>query len=152
MLDHDLRGGCWWYDSGGWTNILLHVVAVRQMAAGGQSDRMVSDTGALLNQKCFIEFLHVEKWHPLNSSTLAAHLWRSKLLHGQHFLSNSVIIEQPWNSDQLYWYRYLWARHAASCSLLVVVTMLKTVFCSWEFSLSNSVIVLSICFSCPGNK
>jgi len=35
------------------------------MAAEGKSDRMVSDMGVWMKQSCVIEFLHVEKWHPL---------------------------------------------------------------------------------------
>jgi len=45
--------------------ILLHVVAVRQMAEEGQSDKMVSDTEVHVKQRCVTEFLHMEKWHPL---------------------------------------------------------------------------------------
>lgn len=35
------------------------------MIAEGQSDRMVSDVEVGVKQSCVIEFLHVEKWHPL---------------------------------------------------------------------------------------
>jgi len=56
MLVHT-GDGCQWYGSRGWTfptNILLHAVAVWQMTAEGQSDRMVPDMevhkkGVLLN-------------------------------------------------------------------------------------------------------
>ena len=43
------------------TNISLHLVAMRQMAAEGQSDRMVSDMEVCKKQRGGIEFLHVEE-------------------------------------------------------------------------------------------
>jgi len=46
-------------------NIPLHFVAMRQMAAEGQSDEMVSGMGEHIQQNFITEFLHVEKWHPL---------------------------------------------------------------------------------------
>jgi hypothetical protein len=45
-------------------NIPLNVVAVRQMAAEGQSDKMASDMDVLMNQRCVIKFLHAEKIAP----------------------------------------------------------------------------------------
>ena len=47
------------------TSILLHVVAVQQMAAEGQSDRMASDMEVHMKQGCRTEFLHVGKMAPL---------------------------------------------------------------------------------------
>jgi len=47
-------------------SILLHVIAVWQMAAEGQSDRMASDTEVQMNQRYVIEFLHVEKMAPFD--------------------------------------------------------------------------------------
>jgi len=46
------------------TNILFHVVAVRQMAAKGQSDRKASDMEVRMKQMCDTEFLHAEKMAP----------------------------------------------------------------------------------------
>ena len=43
------------------TNIPFHVVAVQQMAAEGQSDRMASDMEVWMKQMCLIEFLYEEK-------------------------------------------------------------------------------------------
>ena len=45
-------------------NILLHSVAVQQMAAEGLSDKMASDTEACMKQRCVTEFLCVEKMTP----------------------------------------------------------------------------------------
>ena len=42
-------------------NMPLHFVAVQQMAAEGQSDRVAADTGVLMEQRCGIEFFHMEK-------------------------------------------------------------------------------------------
>ena len=66
MLAHDIRGGCWWYGSRGWTfpPIFTHVV-VWQMAAEGHPDTMASDMEVHMKQRCWIEFLHAEKMHPL---------------------------------------------------------------------------------------
>ena len=46
------------------TSILLHFVAVWQMAAEGQSDTMASDMEVCMKQRCVTEFLHVEKMSP----------------------------------------------------------------------------------------
>ena len=46
------------------TNIPLYVVAVRQMAAEGQSDAITSDMGVQMKQRCVTEFLHLEKKGP----------------------------------------------------------------------------------------
>ena len=42
-------------------NILLHSVAVQQMAAEGQSDKMASDMEMQMKQRCGVEFLRAEK-------------------------------------------------------------------------------------------
>ena len=46
------------------TNIPLHFVAVWQMAAEGQSDKMASDKEVHMKQRCVIKFLHEEKIAP----------------------------------------------------------------------------------------
>ena len=43
------------------TVIPLHPVAVQQMAAEGQSDKMMPDTELHTKKRCGTEFLHVEK-------------------------------------------------------------------------------------------
>jgi hypothetical protein len=45
-------------------NILLSFVAVRQMAAEGQIDKMVSDMEVHMKQRCVTELLHAEKFGP----------------------------------------------------------------------------------------
>ena len=54
------------------TNIPLHFVAMWQMAAEGQSGRMVSDVEAFMKQRCVTEFLHAEKMAPTD---IHRHLW-----------------------------------------------------------------------------
>jgi len=46
------------------TNILIHFVAMQEMAAERQSDKMASDMEMHMRQSV-VEFLHVEKLHPL---------------------------------------------------------------------------------------
>ena len=46
--------------------MLLHFVAMRQMAAEEQSDKMVSNMEVQMKQRCITEFLHVEEMTPLN--------------------------------------------------------------------------------------
>jgi len=46
-------------------SIPLHTVAVRQMAAKGQTDKMVSDVKMHMAQRRGIAFLHVEKMTPV---------------------------------------------------------------------------------------
>ena len=43
------------------TNIPLHFVSVRQMAAEGLSDKMVADMELVMNQRCGIDCLCAEK-------------------------------------------------------------------------------------------
>ena len=48
------------------TNIPLHFVAVRQMAAEGQSDKIVSDVEVCMKKMGVTEFFHVEKIIPID--------------------------------------------------------------------------------------
>ena len=67
MLAHDIGGGCWWYGSRGRTfraDILLNFVAMRQMTAEGQSDKMASDMEMWMKHRCVTEFLHAEQIAP----------------------------------------------------------------------------------------
>jgi len=45
-------------------NIPLNVVAMRQMTAEGQSDKIASDMEVRMKQRCVIEFLHADKNAP----------------------------------------------------------------------------------------
>ena len=48
------------------TNVLLHVVAVQQMAAERQADKMASDMEMQMKQRYVTEFLHMEKMAPVD--------------------------------------------------------------------------------------
>ena len=45
-------------------NIPLNYVAVRQMTAEEQSDKMASDMEVRMKERCVTEFLHAEKFAP----------------------------------------------------------------------------------------
>jgi len=63
MLTHNVRGGCWWYGSRGWTSLpVFHYILLR-MTDGreAQSDKMTSNVEVHMKQRCVIEFLHAEK-------------------------------------------------------------------------------------------
>ena len=47
-------------------NILLHFVAVKQMAAEGQSDKIASDMEECMKKRCETELLCVEKIAPID--------------------------------------------------------------------------------------
>jgi len=57
------------------TNTLFHFVAVWQMAAEEQSDKMVSDMKVHKKQRYGSEFLHAEKWQPLTFINTCEYLW-----------------------------------------------------------------------------
>ena len=48
------------------TNIPLHFIAMQQMAAEGQPDKMASDIEVHMKERCAIGFLHVEKMASLD--------------------------------------------------------------------------------------
>ena len=85
----NVRGRWWWYGSRGRlslpTIILLHFVAVQQMAAGRQSDKMASDMEVHWKQRCVIELLRVEKIAPTD---VHSHLWN---IYGDQTLDVSTV-------------------------------------------------------------
>jgi len=72
MLAHDTRGRWWWYGSRGWVfpPIFLHFVAVSQMAAEGQSDKIAFDAEVQMKHRRVIDFLHAENFAPINIQCL----------------------------------------------------------------------------------
>ena len=77
MLAHSVRGRCRQYSWNLPTVIPLHVVAVWQMAAEGQCDRMASDMEVWMKQRCATQFLHTGKYYiPWYSVMLAECFWR----------------------------------------------------------------------------
>ena len=66
------RGRCWRLNLP--TNILLHFVAVQQMAAEGQSDKMASNMKVHMKHGILPRGKNDTYWH---LSVLAEHLWRA---------------------------------------------------------------------------
>lgn len=61
----DISDGCQWYGSRDRTFLpTLNFIAVQQMAIEGQSNNLVPDMEACMNQKCGTKFLHEEKITP----------------------------------------------------------------------------------------
>ena len=146
MLVHDVRGGCWWYDNRGQPfPPLCHIdfVAVQQMAAEGQSDKMGLTWKCTWSKGVKLNFSMRKKWHQLIFMDAC-----------QTFLETKWWIIAQWGSGwcvlavvtagHSHWYRFLWAQYAAPYSWLAKVYIRgwwlcwKIVLCSWEFVLSIS--------------
>ena len=69
---------CWCYGhrGGTFTPISHYVLLLCEMAAEGQSDKMVSDVEVWMKQRHITEFIHAVKWHLMTSLMLAECLWR----------------------------------------------------------------------------
>ena len=95
MSAHSVRDRYWWYGSRGWTfsPTLLHVIAMWQMAAEGQSDKMVPDTEVQTKQLIIPCRNKGTRWHSL---TLAKHLWWPNSGYGQSEAVGGVF--QQWSS------------------------------------------------------
>jgi len=75
MLAQDVRGGCWWYGSRGWTfPPVFYVAALWQVAAEEQSDTMVSDMEVFMKQMCATEFIPAEKNAPIGIHQCLLHI------------------------------------------------------------------------------
>jgi len=92
------------------------------MAAEGQLEKMVSDMGVFMKQKCVTEFLHTEKngthWH---SSMLAEHLWRSNSKY-EHSEAVGGVLQQLWQ-----WYK-------DKATLQIVLHIFTSVACRLFFT------------------
>jgi len=77
MLDHKVRGGCWWYGSRSWTfpPVFSYVLLLWQMAAEGQPVRIASHMEAHMKQRYWIPPSGKNGTHQY-SSVLAGCLWR----------------------------------------------------------------------------
>ena len=109
MLAHDVRCQCWWYGSRGqiFPPILLHIVAMQQLAAEWQSDKIVYDIEVHIMQRCVTEFLHAgkKKWHLLTFSNRST--------------TRRWVVKHLETVSHLHWYRCLWIQHTGSCSSLM---------------------------------
>ena len=59
-------------------NILTNVVAMQQMAVEGQCDTMASDVEVHRKQRCVAEFLHVEKFAPIDIHQLLLNVYEDQ--------------------------------------------------------------------------
>ena len=154
-LAYDVRGGCWWYGSRGWTfpPILCYMLLPRD-----RWQQMDTLTKWCLTWKCI-----QSKGVSLNSP-----MWKKKS-HSLTFIDAFLVFLETkqcvwvqWGSEwcisavaivivvHLHWCRLLWAQQTGSCSWLIKMhnwwwwLYWKRVFRSQEFVLSNSVTVLFV--------
>ena len=114
------------------------------MAVEGQSDRRASDMEVHMKQRCVIEFLHAETTAPIDIcwTFLETKQW----MWAQWVVWISAVVTVT--VGHLCRWRFPWAQQAGSCSLLAKMQTYwqwqcwKIVLRSWEFCLSNNVIVL----------
>ena len=121
---------------------------------------IVSDMEVHAKHRCVIELLHAEK-RKATPTDIHQHLLN---IYGDQTVDASTVRQWVHFSamvtvGHLYWYRFLIRLHAGSCSWLVKLhskwwwLRWKTVFCTGEFALSESVIVIScVCRSFCKNK
>ena len=167
MLAHKVRRGCWRYCSKCWMflPILLHFVAVRQIAAEKQSEKMASDMEESMKKRDATEFLHAPQiaptdilWHLLNIyrdqtvSVKTLRQWVVCFSSGNSDMKDKPHCRLPCTAvtsqNEEHLYQLMWANQ------LIVVTILKNiVLCIWEAALPNSV-NCALCIGCSfhGNR
>ena len=62
----------------------LRAVAMKQMAAEGQSDRMLSDMGVHMEQRYGTEFLHAEKMAPMDIHRCLLNIYGDQPVRCEH--------------------------------------------------------------------
>ena len=152
MLDHNIRGGCWWYSSRGWTfPTIFHYMLLlcdRWQQRGTLTQwfltwKCVWSKGVELNYSMW------KKWHPLTLLSACwvfngAQQWMWAQWSGGWCVSEVTTV----TVGHLCWCRFY------KCGMQAVVQhwwkcranggdyVGKTAFCNWEFVISKSVIVL----------
>ena len=123
------------------------------MAAERQSDKMtcIWSKGVSLNSSMW------KKLHPL---TFINACWM--FIETKHWIwaqwGGGWCVSAVVTLGHLCWYKLLWAWHAGSYSSLVKMHSLwwwqcqKIVFCSWEFALTNSVVIFLVVVSMETNR
>ena len=143
MLIHNIRGRQWWYGSRGW--IFPPVFHYMLLLCDRWQQR-----GSLTKWHLTWKYIW-SKGVGLNSSML-------KIAHPLTFTNDGCehseavggVFQQWWQQITSTVANFLQAQHADSCSPLVKMPSWwrwlcwKLLFCSWEFVLSNSVIVLFV--------
>ena len=117
------------------TSIPLHFVAVWQMAAERQSDKMVSDMEPRMKQRYATDFPPVEKWHPLTYINTCRMLMETKLCMWTQWDGGqciSAVATAIWKTShvldghaQLSHYKMKSIMIRSCTNQLMVVTMLK---------------------------
>jgi len=117
------------------------------VAAEWHCDRPVSDTKVWVKQRCVIEFLYAEKMAPIDIH------WCLLNINGDQIVDVSTVrlwvVTVTWKKGhvldghaQLSWNEEHLSQIIHANQQMVVTV--ERVFCSWEFALSNSVIVLFV--------
>ena len=104
-----------------------------------------------MKQRCGTEFLRVENVAPIDTHRCTLYIYGGQTVDVSTVRGGCCVTAVVAAAvGHLRWCRLLQVQHAGSCSLLVKVHSCwwwlrwKTVFCNWEFALSNSVIVLYV--------
>ena len=145
----DVRVGCWWYDSRGWTfPPIFHSMLLlcdRWQQRGSLTEwcltwKCIESKGVSLNS-C----MWGKKWHPLMNQ------WASAQWAGGWYIS--AVVTVTWKTSHvLDSHAYLWVWHYRRCvhswqKGLANGGDYVEVFCSWEFALSTIVTVLFVAVS-----
>ena len=118
------------------------------MVAGGQSDKMVSDMEVPTKQRFVIEFLHAEKMAPTDIRQCLLNIHGDQTVDVSTVRQWVVCFSSDNNSGSPPLVPILMS-NASSCLLTKMDSWWwwlcwRIAFCSWEFALSNSVIVLFV--------
>ena len=136
--------------------MLIGGMAMWQMAAEGQSDKMVSDLEVLRKQRRITEFLRVEKIAPVDIHWCLLNVYGDQSVNVStvrqwvmHFSSsNSYVKDMPhsrWPCTSVTLQNENLPDQLIHTDWLMVVNICgKRVFCSQKFALSNSVVMLFV--------
>ena len=112
MLAHDVRGGCWWYGSRGWTfpPVLYYMLLPCDWWQQRGSLKCVWRRGVLLSSSVWKRLL------PLTFvNTWAPSMFTKQWMWGGGCCVSAVVAATV---DHLCWYRLLLSQHAGFCSSL----------------------------------
>jgi len=147
MLDHNIKGECWWYSSRGWTfPKISHYIL---LPCNRWQQRAVWQNGVWHGSKYEGNVCHQIPPHRRNcthwhSGTIVKHLWRSNCGHqhseamGGNKNSGSPQIVQIFMSAACTLV-HCWWKYMANGG-----DHWKILFCKWEVALSKNIIVLFI--------
>jgi len=151
MLAHGIRGRWWCYASRGWTfPPISHCILLpcNIMAAEGQSDTMASDMEVCMAQRCGTEFFLAEKMPLIDIHQYLPNASGDQTVDVSTVRQWVVCFSSDNNSGSPPLVPILMS-NASSCLLTKMDSWWwwlcwRIAFCSWEFALSNSVIVLFV--------